>query len=63
MKIYIKNGFGYFWDAFRREWVLYPVNENGERVEWDENGEPIEAEYFPNKTDLNIFFKKIKKSK
>lgn len=61
MKLYIKNGFGYFWDAFRREWVLYPVNEEGERIEWDADGDPIEAEYFFNKTELLKFLENQKK--
>jgi hypothetical protein len=57
MKAYTKNGYEYFYDVHQKLWVLYPVDESGDRVEWDENDEPIEAQYFNNKTELNNFLK------
>ncbi len=53
MKAYTKNGFEYFFDRNQRQWVLYPVDDLGNRIEWDENDNPIEAKYFNNKTELN----------
>jgi len=57
MKAYAKNGYEYFYDVYQKLWVLYPVNESGDRIEWDDNDKPIEAEYFNNKTELNNFLK------
>jgi hypothetical protein len=50
-----KNGFEYFWDANIRLWTVYPIDSKGKRVEWDELGKPIEAEYFPNRKLLDKF--------
>lgn len=53
MKAYIKNGFEFFFDKNQRQWVLYPVDNLGNRIEWDENDNPIECKYFNNIKDLN----------
>ena len=55
MKTYIKNGFEYFYDKSQKQWVLYPIDNLGNRIEWDENDNPIESKYFNNKTEVNIF--------
>ena len=55
MKAYIKNGFQYFYDRNQKQWVLYPIDNLGNRIEGDKNDNPIEAQYFNNKTELNIF--------
>ena len=55
MKTHITNGFEYFYDIHQKQWVLYPVDDLGNRIEWDENENPIEAEYFINIKELNIF--------
>lgn len=55
MKTYIKNGFEYFYDKSQKQWVLYPIDNLGNRIEWDENDNPIESQYFNNKTELNTF--------
>ena len=55
MKIYIKNGFEYFYDNNQKQWVLYPIDNLGNRIEWDKNDNPIEAQYFNNKTELDTF--------
>lgn len=61
MQAYTENEYEFFYDRYQKLWVLYPINETGERVEWDENDEPIEAQYFNNKTEINNFLKtKIK---
>ena len=52
MKTYRKNGYEYFWDKNYKHWVLYPIDKNGNRIEWDENENPIESEYFNNKKEL-----------
>lgn len=43
MKTYTKNGFQFFYDRHQRQWVLYPIDNLGNRIEWDENDNPIEA--------------------
>ena len=53
MKTYIKNGFEFFYDKSQKQWVLYPIDNLGNRIEWDKNDNPIEAKYFNNKTELN----------
>ena len=53
MKTYIKNGFEFFYDTSQKQWVLYPIDNLGNRIEWDKNDNPIEAQYFNNKTELN----------
>lgn len=57
MKSYIKNGFEYFYDKYSKHWVLYPIDSSGDRIEWDENDNPIESQYFNNKTEVDNFFK------
>lgn len=51
MKLYIYDGYGFFYDVYRREWTLYPVNAEGERIE---DGEDVhtESRNFRNKTEL-----------
>lgn len=53
MKIYKKNGFEFFYDPSQKQWVLYPIDNLGMRVEWDKDDNPIEVKYFNNKTELN----------
>jgi hypothetical protein len=55
MKTYIENGFEYFYDRFQKHWVLYPINELGNRIEWDANDNPIESMYFNNKQEIKSF--------
>jgi len=57
MKSYQKNGYEYFYDRYQRHWVVYPIDADGNRVEWDIDDNPIEASYFLNKRDLDYFFK------
>jgi hypothetical protein len=57
MKSYKKKDFEFFYDTRQRQWVLYPINKIGERVDWDENENPIEAQYFNNREELNKFLK------
>lgn len=52
MKAHQKNGFEYFYDKNQKLWVLYPIDSEGNRIEWDANDNPIEAEYFNNKKEL-----------
>lgn len=61
MKAYTSNGYEYFYDRFVKQWVLYPIDENGLRIEWDVNDNPIECQYFNNKQELNTFLKSSKK--
>jgi hypothetical protein len=56
MKTYQKQGYEYFYDKHQRHWVVYPIDADGNRVEWDINDNPIEAMYFLNKGDLDCFF-------
>lgn len=57
----MNQSFEYFWDKNQRLWVLYPVDENKNRIEWDSNDDPIECQYFNNKTELKEFLnKKVK---
>ena len=60
MKTYNKNGFEYFYDKYQKQWVLYPVDKSGNRIEWDGNDNPIESMYFNNKIELNDFLNKNK---
>ena len=53
-----RNGFEYFYDTTQRLWVVYPIDKEGNRIEWDSNDNPIEAEYFNNKKELNRKLKK-----
>jgi hypothetical protein len=58
VETYIKNGFEFFYDRSQKLWVLYPIDELGNRIEWDENSNPIEAQYFNNRKELDNYFKK-----
>jgi hypothetical protein len=53
MKTYITNGFEYFYDKNQKQWVLYPIDNLGNRIEWDKNDNPIEAIYSNNRKELN----------
>jgi len=57
MKTYFLNGFEFFYDIYNKHWIIYPVDNLGNRIEWDKNDNPIEAIYFNNKTDLNNWLK------
>jgi hypothetical protein len=46
MKLHTKNGFAYFYDRTIKLWTLYPIDSEGNRIEWDANDNPIECEYF-----------------
>ncbi len=62
MKVHQKNGFEYFYDKFQKLWVLYPIDNTGNRIEWDNNDDPIESMYFNNKKELSEFLlKKMKR--
>lgn len=50
--------FEYFWDKNQKLWVLYTIDENKNRIEWYENDNPIECQYFNNKKELNKFLNK-----
>lgn len=56
MKTTIKNGFEFFYDRYQKLWVLYPVDSDGNRIEWDADDNPIEVQYFNNKIELKMFF-------
>jgi hypothetical protein len=53
MKTYTKKGFDFFYDTCQKQWVLYPIDKLGNRIEWDKNDNPIEAIYFNNRKELN----------
>jgi hypothetical protein len=53
MKTYCKNKYEYFYDKTQKQWVLYPIDFLGNRIEWDENDNPIESKYFNNIKELN----------
>lgn len=55
MKTYITNTYQYFYDKYLKQWILYPVDDLGDRIEWDKNDNPIEAQYFNNKIELNNY--------
>lgn len=55
MKLYTKNGLAYFFDRSLRQWTLYPIDKDGNRIEWDSNDNPIEVKYFNNKTEVNNY--------
>lgn len=55
MKAYQSNGFEYFFDKNIRQWILYPIDDNGNRIEHDIFDEPIESKYFNNKTEITNF--------
>lgn len=58
MKTYQNKGYEYFYDRIQKQWVLYPIDILGNRIEWDKNDNPIEAQYFNNRKELNNWFKK-----
>jgi len=58
MKTYITNGNEYFYDKYQKQWVLYPIDNLGNRIEWDVNDNPIEAMYFNNRKELRMFLNK-----
>jgi hypothetical protein len=53
MKSYNKNGFEFFYDRSQKLWVVYPIDNIGNRIEWDAKDNPIEAQYFNNRNELN----------
>ncbi len=53
MKTYTKKGFEFFYDTCQKQWVVYPIDNLCNRIEWDVNDNPIESEYFNNKQELN----------
>jgi len=55
VKTHRKNGFEYFYDTNCKHWVLYPIDKNGNRIEWDKQDNPIESQYFINKKQLTTF--------
>jgi hypothetical protein len=57
MNTYSNNDYEYFYDVRQKLWILYAINEVRERIEWDENDNPIEAKYFNNRKELNNFLK------
>ncbi len=57
MKVYITNGFEYFFDKSQKLWILYPIDNLGNRIECDANDNPIEAQYFNNKKEVETFLK------
>jgi len=64
MKTYFAQGnimnFEYFWDINQKLWILYPIDNLGNRIESDENDNPIEAMYFNNKKELTNWLKILK---
>lgn len=60
MRTYIENGYEFFYDTNQKQWVLYPIDNLGNRIEWDINDNPIESQYFNNIKELNIFLQKLK---
>lgn len=57
MQTHQKNNYEYFWDKYEKHWVLYPIDSEWNRIEWDNNDKPIESQYFNNKTELTNFLK------
>jgi hypothetical protein len=55
MKAYQSKGYEYFYDRFTKQWVMYPIDSEGNRIEWDSNDEPIESMYFNNKAEVNTY--------
>lgn len=51
----IKNNYLYFYDNSIRSWVAYPVDDKGDRIEFDSNENFIEANYFANKSQLDTW--------
>lgn len=59
MKTYQKNGFEYFWDTNIRMWTVYPIDNEGNRIEWDADGDPIEASYFRSRQGRDHYINQI----
>ena len=59
MKTYQKNNHEYFYDINQRLWVMYPIDINGLRIEWDINDNPLEVLYFVNKNQLNYYLQNL----
>lgn len=59
MQTYQKNNHEYFYDKNQKHWVLYPIDDLGDRIEWDINDNPIESMYFNNKKELNNYLNKL----
>ena len=59
MKTYQKNNHEYFYDINQRLWVMYPIDINGLRIEWDIKDNPIEVLYFVNKNQLNYYLQNL----
>lgn len=55
MPIYTEGGYSYFYDYHIGLWTVYPVDEQGDRIEHDIKGDPIECTYFNNRRELEIF--------
>jgi len=55
MKTYKTKNFEYWFDNLCKHWVLYPIDNLGNRIEWDKNDNPIESSYFKNKKQLFQF--------
>ena len=55
MKSYTKNGYEFFYDRYQKLWIVYPIDNIGNRIEWDVNDNPIEAKYFINRKELNNY--------
>ena len=58
MKTYIKKGFEYFYDRYQKQWVMYSVDNNGERIEFDKYDNAIECLYFNNIIEVDFFLNK-----
>ena len=59
MKTYQQSGFEFFFDINIRLWILYPIDVKGNRIEHDSVGNPIEVEYFVNRTHLNNYLQNL----
>ena len=45
----------YWYDRYTKQWVMYPIDSEGNRIEWDSNDEPIESMYFINIREVKTF--------
>lgn len=43
--IHTENGFSYFYDKKTKTWVIYPVDSEGNRIDFDASGKPMEYEH------------------
>lgn len=59
MKVHTKEVFEWFYDPHQRQWVVYPVDAHGERIEWDAADNPIECKYFNNRRELSNWLDSI----